>query len=133
MPLDFGSLRAFGEPAEVRYHLRMDSLQVLVADDEPVSRTVVGAMLKKAGFVVQYAPDGEQAWARLDSPNPPALALPGQRLFPLHPPALKSAKTDSLAPGQLFSPWTLRPPFTAWKKGHADCNPPKATRAKWEL
>src|SRR5688572_30853048 len=53
----------------------MDTLRVLVADDEPVSRTVVGAMLKKAGYVVQYAPDGEQAWARLDSPNPPALAL----------------------------------------------------------
>ena len=53
----------------------MDSLQVLVADDEPVSRTVVGAMLKKAGFVVHYAPDGEQAWQRLQSPNPPALAL----------------------------------------------------------
>ena len=53
----------------------MDSLQVLVADDEPVSRTVVGAMLKKAGYVVTYAPDGEQAWQRLDASNPPALAL----------------------------------------------------------
>ena len=53
----------------------MDSLQVLVADDEPVSRTVVGAMLKKAGYVVHYAPDGEQAWQRLNSDDPPALAL----------------------------------------------------------
>jgi DNA-binding response OmpR family regulator len=53
----------------------MDSLQVLVADDEPVSRTVVGAMLKNAGFVVQYASDGQQAWQRLQSQNPPALAL----------------------------------------------------------
>ena len=53
----------------------MDALQVLVADDEPVSRTVVGAMLKKAGYVVQYAPDGEEAWKRLDSQKPPALAL----------------------------------------------------------
>ena len=53
----------------------MDSLQVLVADDEPVSRTVVGAMLKKAGFVVHYAPDGAQAWQRLQGPNPPSLAL----------------------------------------------------------
>jgi hypothetical protein len=31
-----------------------------VADDEPVSRTVVGA-LKKAGYGA--APDGEQAWS----------------------------------------------------------------------
>jgi CheY-like chemotaxis protein len=53
----------------------MDSLQVLVADDEPVSRTVVGAMLKKAGYVVDYAADGEQAWQRLDGPARPGLAL----------------------------------------------------------
>jgi sigma-B regulation protein RsbU (phosphoserine phosphatase) len=53
----------------------MDSLQVLVADDEPVSRTVVGAMLKKAGYIVSFAPDGEQAWERLNSPNAPPLAL----------------------------------------------------------
>lgn len=53
----------------------MDSLQVLVADDEPVSRTVVGAMLKKAGYVVHYASDGEQAWQRLDSAAPPGIAL----------------------------------------------------------
>ena len=53
----------------------MVSLQVLVADDEPVSRTVVGAMLKKAGYAVSYAPDGEQAWQQLNGPKPPALAL----------------------------------------------------------
>jgi phosphoserine phosphatase RsbU/P len=53
----------------------MDPLQVLVADDEGVSRTVVGAMLKKAGYPVVFANDGEQAWRELDSDNPPALAL----------------------------------------------------------
>jgi DNA-binding response OmpR family regulator len=53
----------------------MGPLQVLVADDEPVSRTVVGAMLKKAGYGVVYAPDGEQAWQQLDAANPPAVAL----------------------------------------------------------
>ena len=50
-------------------------LQVLVADDEPVSRTVVGAMLKKAGYPVIYAPDGQQAWQALDTNDPPSLAL----------------------------------------------------------
>jgi sigma-B regulation protein RsbU (phosphoserine phosphatase) len=50
-------------------------LQVLVADDEPVSRTVVGAMLKKAGYPVIYAPDGQQAWQLLDAEDPPAIAL----------------------------------------------------------
>ncbi len=53
----------------------MPSLRVLVADDEPVSRTVVGAMLKKAGYEVTFAPDGEQAWQQLSAPNPPAIAL----------------------------------------------------------
>jgi phosphoserine phosphatase RsbU/P len=53
----------------------MDPLQVLVADDEAVSRTVVGAMLKKAGYPVVFANDGEQAWQQLDSDHPPALAL----------------------------------------------------------
>ena len=50
-------------------------LQVLVADDEPVSRSVVGAMLKKAGYAVVFANDGQQAWQKLDGDNPPALAL----------------------------------------------------------
>jgi len=53
----------------------MVPLQVLVADDEAVSRTVVGAMLKKAGYAVVHATDGEQAWRMLDSDAPPALAL----------------------------------------------------------
>lgn len=53
----------------------MAALQVLVADDEPVSRTVVGAMLRKAGYSVLYAPDGEQAWQQLDAEHPPAIAL----------------------------------------------------------
>jgi CheY-like chemotaxis protein len=53
----------------------MIPLQVLVADDEPVSRTVVGAMLKKAGYIVSFAPDGDQAWEQLAGPTPPAIAL----------------------------------------------------------
>jgi DNA-binding response OmpR family regulator len=53
----------------------MDPLRVLVADDEPVSRTVVGAMLRKAGYVVMYAPDGKEAWQLLDTAEPPSLAL----------------------------------------------------------
>ena len=53
----------------------MSPLQVLVADDDAVSRTIVGAMVKKAGYPVIYATDGEQAWRTLDSEDPPALAL----------------------------------------------------------
>jgi sigma-B regulation protein RsbU (phosphoserine phosphatase) len=53
----------------------MPSLRVLVADDEPVSRTVVGAMLKKAGYTVSFASDGEQAWQQLSAPDAPSIAL----------------------------------------------------------
>ena len=53
----------------------MIPLQVLVADDEAVSRTVVGAMLKKAGYPVIFAPDGQQAFQTLDTDDPPAIAL----------------------------------------------------------
>ena len=53
----------------------MQPLEVLVADDEPVSRTVVAAMLKKAGYAVIHATDGEEAWKKLDCDEPPALAL----------------------------------------------------------
>lgn len=53
----------------------MVPLKVLVADDEPVSRTVGGAMLKKAGYRVVFAPDGDEAWRELSGDDPPALAL----------------------------------------------------------
>ena len=46
-----------------------------MADDEPVSRSVVGAMLRKAGYAVMYAPDGDEAWRQLDAANPPSIAL----------------------------------------------------------
>ena len=53
----------------------MVPLPVLVADDEPVSRTVVSAMLKKAGYPVILASDGEQAWKKLEAADSPSLAL----------------------------------------------------------
>ena len=48
---------------------------VLVADDEPTSRYVVAAMLRKGGYDVQLAADGEEAWAALRQPNAPSLAI----------------------------------------------------------
>lgn len=53
----------------------MHALQVLVADDEPVSRTVVSAMLRKAGYAVTLSTDGQDAWKHLSGDNPPAIAL----------------------------------------------------------
>lgn len=53
----------------------MSDLRVLVADDDPVSRTVVAAILRKGGYKVQLANDGAQAWAVLQQPDPPAMAV----------------------------------------------------------
>lgn len=43
----------------------MSSLQVLVVDDEPAIRQVVAALLRKAGYLVDQAADGEAAMERL--------------------------------------------------------------------
>jgi sigma-B regulation protein RsbU (phosphoserine phosphatase) len=51
------------------------SVPVLVADDEAVSRTVVAAMLRKGGYDVQLASDGEQAWLALQQPDAPLVAV----------------------------------------------------------
>jgi CheY-like chemotaxis protein len=53
----------------------MQPLRVLVADDEPVTRAVVAAILRKGGYDVQLASDGEQAWAALQKPDAPSLAV----------------------------------------------------------
>lgn len=53
----------------------MHDLSVLVADDEAVSRTVVAAILRKGGYTVQLAADGGEAWAALQGPQPPAIAV----------------------------------------------------------
>lgn len=53
----------------------MAKLPVLVADDEAVTRTFVAAMLRKSGYDVRLAVDGEQAWAALQAPDAPPLAV----------------------------------------------------------
>lgn len=53
----------------------MAELRVLVADDEPVSRTIVAAILRKGGYDVTLAADGNEAWQVLQTPGAPALAV----------------------------------------------------------
>jgi CheY-like chemotaxis protein len=48
---------------------------VLVADDESLSRNVVAAMVRKGGYDVRLASDGEQAWAALQQADAPLLAI----------------------------------------------------------
>ena len=53
----------------------MSDLSVLVADDDAVSRTVVAAILRKGSYAVRIAADGGEAWAILQGPEPPAIAV----------------------------------------------------------
>jgi len=58
-------------------------MKILIADDEPVSRRMLQAMLEKWGYEVVSVQDGEAAWEKLKSPDAPRIALldwmmPGQ-------------------------------------------------------
>jgi len=50
-------------------------LRVLVAEDEPFSRELLIAVLKKWGYSVVVARDGQEAWDHLGGPDAPPLAL----------------------------------------------------------
>lgn len=49
--------------------------RVLIADDDPISRRLLEAALLRAGYAVQAARDGDEAWAMLTAPGAPRLAL----------------------------------------------------------
>lgn len=50
-------------------------MRVLVADDDQISRTILRSMVQKAGFTVEEAKDGVQAWDLLNQDDPPRIAL----------------------------------------------------------
>jgi diguanylate cyclase (GGDEF)-like protein len=47
----------------------------LIAEDDPISRRVLETMLMRWGYETVVACDGSQAWALLDAPDPPRLAI----------------------------------------------------------
>ena len=50
-------------------------MKVLVADDDPVARRMLEAMLETWGFTVWSCVDGDQAWRLLQDVNAPRLAI----------------------------------------------------------
>ena len=50
-------------------------MKVLIAEDDPVSRRVLAAMLDKFGYEVVVAADGAEAWNALQSADTPNLAI----------------------------------------------------------
>ena len=53
----------------------METLCVLVADDDAMLRAMVAAMLRNEGYDVELAADGNQAWAALQRSDAPRLAI----------------------------------------------------------
>lgn len=52
-----------------------DTIKILVADDDPTTRTMLGGVLKKWGYEVVSASDGNEAWSILTGKSPPNIAL----------------------------------------------------------
>jgi two-component system cell cycle response regulator len=50
-------------------------MRILIADDEPVSRRMLQGLLRKWGYEVLSAEDGNAAWEQLNSTDAPRLAL----------------------------------------------------------
>jgi sigma-B regulation protein RsbU (phosphoserine phosphatase) len=49
--------------------------RVLIAEDDVVSRRLLESTLRRWSYEVVLAVDGEEAWAVLDGPEPPSLAI----------------------------------------------------------
>lgn len=49
--------------------------RILIADDDPTSRAVLAAVLRKRGHEVIETGDGAEAWATLQQPDAPRLAI----------------------------------------------------------
>jgi DNA-binding response OmpR family regulator len=50
-------------------------VEVLIAEDDPVSQRLLEANLKKWGHVVILCNDGDEAWERMKSPDTPKIAI----------------------------------------------------------
>ncbi len=50
-------------------------MRVLVAEDDPSSRHILGALLTKAGYEPVLAADGNEAWQHLSEADAPSLAI----------------------------------------------------------
>jgi signal transduction histidine kinase len=50
-------------------------MRILIADDDPVTRRLLGSILTQRGYDVIAAADGDEAWAVLDGPDCPTLAI----------------------------------------------------------
>jgi two-component system cell cycle response regulator len=50
-------------------------MKILIADDDPTIRTILQSALVRLGYRVEITVDGDHAWAALQAPEAPALAI----------------------------------------------------------
>ena len=50
-------------------------MKILIAEDDPSSRSMLSAMLRKAGYDVVETQDGEEVWEQLQMPDAPKLVI----------------------------------------------------------
>lgn len=50
-------------------------MEILIVEDEPISRRLLEFTLRRWGYEVTVAADGSDAWEVLQSPNPPSLVI----------------------------------------------------------
>jgi CheY-like chemotaxis protein len=51
------------------------AMRILIADDDPVSRLMLSALLKKVGYEIEEAVNGTEAWKAMQRPDAPKLAI----------------------------------------------------------
>ena len=71
-------------------------MNVLIADDDPTSRIVLAATLKKLGHQVTVAKDGAEAWTVFENGEVPTVSRRPSRNLKLPP-----AQTPRLPPERL--------------------------------
>lgn len=52
-----------------------DTMRILIAEDDAISRTTLRTVLSKKGYEVVETTDGVQAWVALQEPEPPSLLI----------------------------------------------------------
>jgi CheY-like chemotaxis protein len=60
---------------KAKNNVAASAMRILIADDDPVSRLMLAALLKKAGYETEEAVNGTEAWLVMQRPDAPKLAI----------------------------------------------------------
>jgi CheY-like chemotaxis protein len=60
---------------KAKNNVAASAMRILIADDDPVSRLMLAALLEKAGYETEEAANGTEAWLAMKRPDAPKLAI----------------------------------------------------------